>query len=499
MKKLFAIALVLTMMLSMLTVTANAAAWDGTSASSSLKGEGTAASPYLVESAADLKYIQVQVNDGNTFEGKYFKQTADIDLNNKEWTPIGDRSAKPFIGLYDGNGYKIVNFFQSFNYRFAGLFAFMTTSEATDFTPGLINITLEGKMEGGDRVGDIYSGALLGWCQRTSTHENKIVLINCDVDVDMTLDTTGKGITGDIILGNVLARSGYISVINCTSRGDISVTADGSKVTAGGVVAYAPDCDVINCVNYGNVTVCTTAAKDIYCGGVIGATATSKIALKIDNCINYGTVFSDGAHKNYTGGVIGCSAAANCAITNCVNLADVTSKSTSTSALPYAGGVLGYTAKDGVSVANCYNNGKIVTVGENVTGHNPGGIVGVMNNASDTTFIKDCTTTTDTFKGWMAATNLATNCVVSADAAVITAAAKAIEDTITAATSATVNGAEFKFAEPTPITPPAPETTEPETTEPGSSSDTGDSALIFAIIAVISVAGVALVARRREI
>ena len=105
MKKLFAIALVLTMMLSMLTVTANAAAWDGTSASSSLKGEGTAASPYLVESAADLKYIQVQVNDGNTFEGKYFKQTADIDLNNKEWTPIGDRSAKPFIGLYDGNGY----------------------------------------------------------------------------------------------------------------------------------------------------------------------------------------------------------------------------------------------------------------------------------------------------------------------------------------------------------------------------------------------------------
>ena len=453
MKKLFAIALVLTMMLSMLTVTANAAAWDGTSASSSLKGEGTAASPYLVESADDLKYIQVQVNDGNTFEGKYFKQTADIDLNNKEWTPIGDRSA----------------------------------------------ITLEGKMEGGDRVGDIYSGALLGWCQRTSTHENKIVLINCDVDVDMTLDTTGKGITGDIILGNVLARSGYISVINCTSRGDISVTADGSKVTAGGVVAYAPDCDVINCVNYGNVTVCTTAAKDIYCGGVIGATATSKIALKIDNCINYGTVFSDGAHKNYTGGVIGCSAAANCAITNCVNLADVTSKSTSTSALPYAGGVLGYTAKDGVSVANCYNNGKIVTVGENVTGHNPGGIVGVMNNASDTTFIKDCTTTTDTFKGWMAATNLATNCVVSADAAVITAAAKAIEDTITAATSATVNGAEFKFAEPTPITPPAPETTEPETTEPGSSSDTGDSALIFAIIAVISVAGVALVARRREI
>ena len=75
MKKLFAIALVLTMMLSMLTVTANAAAWDGTTASASLKGEGTADSPYLIESAEDLKYIQVKVNEGETFAGKYFKMT----------------------------------------------------------------------------------------------------------------------------------------------------------------------------------------------------------------------------------------------------------------------------------------------------------------------------------------------------------------------------------------------------------------------------------------
>lgn len=44
----------------------------------------------------------------------------------------------------------------------------------------------------------------------------------------------------------------------------------------------------------------------------------------------------------------------------------------------------------------------------------------------------------------------------------------------------------------------APETTAPETTEPGVSSDTGDSFVIFAAIAVISVIGVAIVAKRRE-
>ena len=43
-----------------------------------------------------------------------------------------------------------------------------------------------------------------------------------------------------------------------------------------------------------------------------------------------------------------------------------------------------------------------------------------------------------------------------------------------------------------------PETTAPETTAPEYSSATGDSFVIFAVIAVISVLGVAVVAKRRE-
>ena len=503
MKKIIAFALVLVMMLSMAVFSVSAAAWDGATASEALKGDGTAASPYLVESAEDLKYIQVQVNAGTTFEGKYFKQTADIDLNNKEWAPIGERTAKPFIGLYDGNGYKIVNFYQSFDYRFGGLFAYMTT--AADFTPGLINVTLEGKMEGGSRVGDIYSGALLGWCQQSNSNPNKILLANCKVDVDLTIDTTGKGITGDVIVAGVLARSGYANVINCVNYGDISATIDGSKLTIGGVVAYAPDTDVINCTNYGKVTAANTSAKDIYCGGVVGTTASSKIALKIENCINYGTVLSEGGNANYTGGTVGCSAAANTTISNCANLADVTSKSVSASALPYAGGVLGYSNKEGVAVINGYNCGNVATYNDNKTGHNPGGIVGVLNNAKDTSYIKDCATTTATFKGWMAATNPATDCVVEADAAVVNAAIKAIEDVINAATTAEVNGSVFNFVNEAPVAPPettepAPETTEPapETTEPQFPSDTGDSAIVFVAIALISLVGIAFIAKRRE-
>ena len=72
--------------------------------------------------------------------------------------------------------------------------------------------------------------------------------------------------------------------------------------------------------------------------------------------------------------------------------------------------------------------------------------------------------------------------------AVVAAAVKAIEDTVNAATTATINGIVITFVNE-PVAPPAPETTEPapETSAPESSSDTGDSFVFFAAIALISV------------
>ena len=56
------------------------------------------------------------------------------------------------------------------------------------------------------------------------------------------------------------------------------------------------------------------------------------------------------------------------------------------------------------------------------------------------------------------------------------------------------------YFNPPETTEPAPETTAPapETTEPGTSTPTGDSAFVFAAIAMISLAGVAVIAKRRE-
>ena len=54
-----------------------------------LEGEGTEAAPYLINNLAELKWFRGDVNAGNNYAGKYVKLTADIDLGNEEWAPIG--------------------------------------------------------------------------------------------------------------------------------------------------------------------------------------------------------------------------------------------------------------------------------------------------------------------------------------------------------------------------------------------------------------------------
>lgn len=88
-------------------------------------GSGTHSDPYIIGNAqdlADLAYLVTEKNDDVT--GKYFKQTADITLNDfevsdniyeeninaKEWTPIGEYGFwrdDDFQGFYDGGGHYI--------------------------------------------------------------------------------------------------------------------------------------------------------------------------------------------------------------------------------------------------------------------------------------------------------------------------------------------------------------------------------------------------------
>lgn len=73
----------LLLMTSLPTPLMASAEWDGTSATGYAGGSGTAAAPYLIETAAQLAYARDKINDG-TDNAKHFKLLADIDLENVE-------------------------------------------------------------------------------------------------------------------------------------------------------------------------------------------------------------------------------------------------------------------------------------------------------------------------------------------------------------------------------------------------------------------------------
>ena len=83
-------------------------------------GSGTQNDPYLISNDMELAKLARDVNNGNTmqaFLGKYFKLTADIDLKNGIWMPIGkyynygngNGNNRLFFGKFDGNGHVIKN------------------------------------------------------------------------------------------------------------------------------------------------------------------------------------------------------------------------------------------------------------------------------------------------------------------------------------------------------------------------------------------------------
>ena len=95
-------------------------AWDGSVAESFAGGTGTEEDPYQIANGAQLAYLAQFVNSdsNNDCAGECFVLTADIDLANHDWTPIGNSFAdvlfdgpdyRLFAGNLDGKGHTISN------------------------------------------------------------------------------------------------------------------------------------------------------------------------------------------------------------------------------------------------------------------------------------------------------------------------------------------------------------------------------------------------------
>ena len=69
-------------------------------------GKGTASEPYLISTPADFMNFTKAMENGETFSGKHFLQTTNLDMTTvNDYRGLG--SDGTFEGVYNGNGYQI--------------------------------------------------------------------------------------------------------------------------------------------------------------------------------------------------------------------------------------------------------------------------------------------------------------------------------------------------------------------------------------------------------
>ena len=112
--------------------------------------------PYQISTGRELVYLAQLVNDGNNFSGKTIVLTADIDLDNQAWTPIGNENGfdaeLAFSGTFNGDGYTVSGLNVPDTY-FPGLFGQISTSAVVQ------NLIVKGSVTGGDEASGTWAEA----------------------------------------------------------------------------------------------------------------------------------------------------------------------------------------------------------------------------------------------------------------------------------------------------------------------------------------------------
>ena len=249
-------------------------------------GVGTAANPYKIQNVNDLKKLAENVKNGTDYEGKYFKQTADIDLEDKEWTPIGTKvytgefgqsETRHFKGTFDGDGHQIANLTITGRNEYVGLFGYVR------------NATIQNCNVAGEVSGYNFAGGIVGAVDGKTNN-----ILNCSFQ---------GNVTGNMYVGGIVGQvQNQCEVSSCYAIG----TVHGGNDKVGGIAGEGRGA-IKNCYVLADVS-----ASGKFAGGITGDTYN----LAIENCYYSGMVSASGS----AGGIVGNAWGGT--IKNCVSLAE---------------------------------------------------------------------------------------------------------------------------------------------------------------------------------
>lgn len=217
--------------------------WDGTNIEVSAADSNGV---ILIETAEELAGLAKEVNEGNDFAGKTIRLTCDMDLANKEWTPIGygcssiadvAYSGYRFKGSFDGQNFKIYNlkittFLDGDVAEGVGLFGHISGATIENVKINTANV-----------IGNHFVGALVG-------HATGSTINNCSVEnVSVVCNFANEDASGDkagALLGLIQAGYGMNSnLTNCSAyNSTVSADRDAARI-AGGAITHSRITDAV--------------------------------------------------------------------------------------------------------------------------------------------------------------------------------------------------------------------------------------------------------------
>ncbi len=276
-KKLFSALVVAAMMLNLVFVSASAAEASDTSWYDASKTE------FTISTAAELKGLAELVNGGTNFLKKTVKLGADIDLENEEWTPIGNKS-KRFDGTFDGNNKTISNLTITGTSSYVALFG---NAGAGDYSATIKNLTLNNASVSGDS----YVGGIAA--------EGVGKITNCNVTGAINL--VGKNRYVGAVTGH-----GYWSISDCNVVAEPGAGLIKATYFVGGINGFTGEGSMKITKN----TVANVSIEGVYLmGGITGSIQDGPTVS--ENKIENVTIKSRRGSADYTGLFVGQNAGDN--------------------------------------------------------------------------------------------------------------------------------------------------------------------------------------------
>lgn len=298
--------------------------WDGTVDTSWYNSTATEFTIYTAEQLAGLAQL---VNNGNTFSGKTIYLGNNIDLDNREWTPIGYTEGFEFNGVFDGKKYTVYNMIITrlqnitntvSNGYGLGLFGYSCSSNAVFKNFAILDFTIDV-----DLVTDCFVvvGGVAGWLSGRT--EN----VYAEGNINLCFTANANFSAGAHSRIGLFAGQGWQgpALNNCYATGSITVVNNGNSfVDVGGFMGFNNGSDVSNSYAVADIT---TNGSNVYVGGFVGLngagrSGNSYMSGSFRKCFAAGSLRSDAYGGGFCGNAVNSGSIAECYYSTEVNAAN---------------------------------------------------------------------------------------------------------------------------------------------------------------------------------